>query len=52
MPKLRDVRERGPHLLAVDDPLVAVADRARRQAGDVGARAGLAEHLAPDLFAA
>ena len=47
----RDVRERRPHLLAVDDPLVTVAHRARREARDVGARARLAEHLAPDLFA-
>ena len=28
----RDVRERRPHLLAVERPLVAVADRARREA--------------------
>ncbi len=40
----------GPHLLAVHDPLVSVANRPRRQAGDVGAGAGLAEHLAPDLL--
>ena len=46
----RDVRERGPHLLAVDDPLVAVAHGAGREAGEVAARAGLAEELAPDLF--
>ena len=42
--------ERGPDLLAVDDPLVAVAHRPGRQPGDVGAGAGLAEHLAPDLL--
>src|SRR5262249_39367726 len=47
----RDVGQRGPDLLAVDDPLVAVAHAAHRQAGDVGARAGLAEELAPNLFA-
>ena len=46
-----DVGERGPHLLAVDDPLVAVAHGAGRQAGEVGAGAGLAEQLAPDLLA-
>ena len=47
----RHVRERRPHLLAVERPLVAVAHRARREAGDVGPGTGLAEHLAPDLFA-
>ena len=47
----RDVRERRPHLLAVEHPLVAVAHRPRREAADVGARARLAEHLAPDLLA-
>ena len=41
------VRERGPHLLAVEDPLVSVALGAGLQAGDVGAGAGLGEHLAP-----
>jgi hypothetical protein len=46
-----DVRQRRPDLLAVDDPLVAVPDRARRQAGDVGAGARLREQLAPDLLA-
>ena len=45
-----DVRQRVPHLLAVHDPLVAVADRSRREAGEVGARAGLGEELAPDLL--
>ena len=39
--------QRGPHLLAVDDPLVAVADGPRREAGEVGAGARLAEELAP-----
>ena len=33
---------RRPHLATVDDPLVAVADRARRGGGDVAARVGLA----------
>ena len=37
----------GPHLLAVDDPLVAVEHGRRLQAGQVGARVGLAEALAP-----
>ncbi len=48
---LGDVRQGGPHLLAVEHPVVAVADRARGQAGDVGAGARLAEHLAPDVLA-
>ena len=50
-PSRDEVGERGPHLLAVDDPLVAVAHARVRQAGDVGAGAGLAEQLAPDLLA-
>ena len=41
----------GPHLLAVDDPVVAVADRAGGQRRQVGAGARLAEQLAPDLLA-
>ena len=49
-PPTGDVRERGPHLLAVDDPLVTVADGPGREARDVGAGAGLAEELAPDLL--
>ena len=47
----RDVGQRRPDLLAVDDPLVAVPDAARRQSGEVGPAAGLGEQLAPDLFA-
>ena len=47
----REVRDRRPHLLAVHDPVVAVAHRARRETGHVGAGARLAEHLAPDLLA-
>ncbi len=43
------VGERRPHLLAVDHPAVAVADRPGGQAGQVAARAGLAEQLAPDV---
>ena len=38
---------RGPHLLAVDDPLVAVEHGRGLQAGKVGARVGLREALAP-----
>ena len=41
----------GPHLLAVDDPVVAVAVGAGGCAGEVGAAAGLAEELAPGVFA-
>ena len=46
------VRAGGPDLLAVDDPVVAVALRARAQAGEVGAGGRLGEELAPDLLAA
>ena len=46
---LRLVRERRPDLLAGDDVLVAVADRARLQRREVGARLRLGEALAPDL---
>ena len=42
----------GPDLRAVDHVVVAVADGARLQAGEVGAGAGLAEALAPALLAA
>ena len=45
------MRARRPHLLAVDDPLVAVAHRSSAQTGEVGAGAGLGEQLAPDLVA-
>jgi len=38
---------RRPHLLTVDHPLVAVEDRRRLQARQVGAGVGLAEPLAP-----
>ena len=37
------VRRGGVHLLAVDDVLVAVADGAALQAGQVGSRLGLGE---------
>ncbi len=50
-PAVGPVRERVPHLLPVDDPLVAVADRTCRQAREVGTGAGLAEELAPQLLA-
>ena len=39
--------EGGPGLLAVDDELVAVADRGGAQRGEVGAGVGLGEALAP-----
>ena len=45
-----DVRERRPHLLAVDDVDVAVALGARSRGGEVGARVRLGEALAPDLL--
>ena len=41
------VAARGPHLLAVDDPLVAVELGAGVEPGEVGAGARLAEQLAP-----
>ena len=46
-----DVRPARPHLLAVDDPLVAVEDGPGLRPGKVGAAAGLGEALAPDLLA-
>ncbi len=49
--ELGEVGQRGPDLLAVDHVLVAVADRPGAQVGEVGAGAGLAEQLAPDLLA-
>ena len=39
-----------PHLLSVDHPLVAVSLSSRREAGEVGAVAGLAEELAPHVL--
>ena len=50
-PPLGEVGEGGPHLLAVDDPLVAVAHGLGGEAGDVGAGARLGEQLAPHLLA-
>jgi hypothetical protein len=37
----------GPHLLAADDPAVTVSAGPRRESGEIGSRAGLAEQLAP-----
>src|SRR5207302_303900 len=48
-PVVAVMRAGGPDLLAVEHPLVAVANRARLQAGHVRAGAGLAEQLAPHL---
>ena len=45
------VGERRPHLLAVDDVVVAVLHRPRLQRGQVGAGVGLRVALAPDLLA-
>ena len=47
-----EVRPRGPHLLAGDDPLVAVALGVGGERREVGARARLAEQLAPHLLVA
>ncbi len=49
-PERRDVRQGRPHLLTVEDPLVAVSLGPGGQAGNVGPRPGLAEELAPDLL--
>ena len=46
-----NMSERGPDLLAVDHPGVAVTLGLGLEAGDVGAGAGLGEHLAPDFLA-
>ncbi len=46
-----DVRERRPHLLAVDHVVVAVLHRPRLQRGQVGAGVRLGVALAPDLLA-
>ena len=50
MPEVADLRGGGPHLLPGDDPLVAVALGLALQAGEVRARAGLAEQLAPRVL--
>ena len=46
----RPVGAARPHLLAVHDPLVAVAHRHRGEPGEVGTGARLAEELAPALL--
>ena len=45
------VGQRRPHLLAVDHPFVAVGHRPGGQTGEIRARAGLAEELAPQVGA-
>ena len=50
-PELGAVGVGRPHLLAPDHPLVAVEVGPGGQRGQVGAGAGLAEQLAPDLLA-
>src|SRR5437868_2339221 len=47
----RKMGQRRPHLLAVDDPFVTIANALRCQTGEVGPGAGFAEQLAPDLLA-
>ena len=47
--EVRDVRPRGPDLLAVEDPLLAVAHRAGGERRQIRSRARLAEELAPLL---
>ena len=42
--------QRGPDLLAVDDPLVAIAHGPGGKPGHIGTGTGLAEQLAPDLL--
>ena len=44
------MRQRRPDLLAVHDPFVAIALSPRLEAGDVGPRARLGEHLAPHVL--
>ena len=44
------LRGRRPHLLAGDDPLVAVLDRLRGEAREVGTGARLGEQLAPRVL--
>ncbi|SKU48885.1 Uncharacterised protein [Mycobacteroides abscessus subsp. abscessus] len=46
----RPMCSRGPHLLTVDHPVIAVAYRAGGQARQIGAGARLAEELTPQLF--
>ena len=44
------LRERRPHLLAVDDEVIAVEDRRGAQRREIGARAGLGEAEAPEIL--
>ena len=44
-----DMGQRGPDLLSVDDPLIAITNGSHLQAGDIGPGARFGEHLAPDL---
>ncbi len=44
------MRQAGPHLLPVDDPVVAVGHRRGGQPGEVGAGAGFGEQLTPDVL--
>ena len=46
---VRAMRARGPHFLAVHDPLVAVTNGTGLQRREIRARPRLAEQLAPDL---
>ena len=43
------VGQRGPHLLAIDDPLVAITHGAHLQACNIRTSAWFGEHLTPDL---
>ena len=45
----REVREARPHLVAVHDPVVALADARRLRVGEVAAGTRFGEALAPDL---
>ena len=45
-----EVPERGPNLVAIDDPLVAAARCEGLLVGHVGPSAGFTETLAPDLL--
>src|SRR5262249_59837606 len=47
-----EVRARRPHFLAVDHEVIALVLRARGEAGQIGAGAGLGVALAPDVLAA
>ena len=51
-PEVAVVGSRGPHLLTVQDPLLAVPDGTGGEAGHVGPGTRFGEHLAPDGIAA